>query len=131
MKQWLQRFMYGRYGADQLSVFFLVLFLLSTICNVFLKWPYMIYVYVVLLVLCYARVFSRNIYQRRRENEQFMKLYAPIRNWCKDKKERFRDRKTHKYFQCPKCGQRLRVPKGKGEITITCSKCRNRFDART
>lgn len=123
--------MYGRYGSDQLSIFFLVLLMIAAILNLFLHWPYMNIVYLVLLILCYSRAFSRNIYQRRAENERFMKCYAPLRNWLKDKKERFRDRKTHKYFHCPNCGQRLRVPKGKGEITITCSKCRHRFDART
>ncbi|MCI8540367.1 MAG: hypothetical protein HFE68_04630 [Erysipelotrichaceae bacterium] len=131
MKQWLQRIMYGRYGGDELNVFLITLFIIATILNLFIHWPYMIFVYILLLVLCYARMLSRNIYRRRAENAKFMKLYAPLRNWWKDKKDRFRDRKTHKYFRCPQCGQRLRVPKGKGEITITCSKCRTRFDQRT
>lgn len=131
MKQWLQRFLYGRYGVDQLSVFILILYIALTVLNIFIQWPYMFYLYILLLILCYFRIFSRNIYKRRAENQKFMKYYGPVKNWFKDKKERFRDRKTHKYFKCPHCGQRLRVPKGKGEITITCKKCSTKFDART
>ncbi len=131
MKQWLQRFLYGRYGVDQLSMFLLFVYLLLTIVNLFLRFPYMVYVYVLLLILCYYRIFSKNITRRRRENERFLKYYLPIKRWFKDKKERIRDRKTHRYFTCPNCGQRLRVPKGRGEITITCAKCRHRFDRRT
>jgi len=131
MKQWLQRFLYGRYGVDQLSIFLLDLSIFACVLNIFLHWPYMYFVSVGFLLLCYYRIFSRNIYKRRLENEKFRRMYAPLKHWFKDKKEQFRDRKTHKYFTCPSCGQRLRVPKGKGEITITCAKCKHKFDARS
>lgn len=131
MKNWLQRFMYGRYGVDQLSMAILILTIVLTLFGVFIRIPYMEIVYILLLVLCYFRIFSRNIYKRRAENAKFMKFYQPVKTWFRDKKERFRDRKTHKYFKCPSCGQRLRVPKGKGNITITCTKCKTKFDGRT
>ncbi len=131
MKQWLQKMLYGRYGADQLGTFLMIIFVCLAILNLWLGWPHMWVIYALLLVCCYYRILSRNIYKRRAENQAFMKLYAPVRNWFKDKQERFRDRKTHKYFKCPKCSQRLRVPKGKGDIVITCAKCHNRFDAHT
>lgn len=131
MKQWLQRFLYGRYGVDQFSFFLLILSIILSLLNVFLGWPFMPIIYFLLIIWCWFRILSKNIYKRRAENDKFMKFYGPIRNWFKDKKERFRDRKTHKYFKCPSCGQRLRVPKGKGNITITCSKCKTKFDART
>lgn len=131
MRNWLQRFMYGRYGVDQLSFAILFLSIALTFLNMFIGFPYMNFIFLALLIWCYFRIFSRNIYKRRAENDKFMKLYNPIRLWFKDKKERFRDRKTHKYFKCPNCKQRLRVPKGKGSVTVTCSKCKTKFDAKT
>ncbi len=131
MKQKLRQWLYGRYGVDQFSTFLIIVYVCLTILNLWLHWSYMWVLYILLLVYCYFRIFSRNIGKRRAENQAFMRLYAPMRNWFKDKKERFRDRKTHKYFKCPHCSQRLRVPKGKGDITITCAKCRTKFDART
>ncbi|MDN5351546.1 MAG: glutaredoxin 3 [Clostridiales bacterium] len=32
---------------------------------------------------------------------------------------------------CPKCGQRARVPKGKGTVRITCKQCQNTFTLKT
>lgn len=131
MKQWLRKMLYGRYGVDEFSTFLIVVYVGLTILNLWLRWPYMWIAYLMLLVYCYFRIFSRNTAKRRTENHAFMKWYAPVRNWFKDKKERFRDRKTHKYFKCPQCKQRLRVPKGKGNIIITCAKCHTKFDAHT
>lgn len=131
MRNWLQRFMYGRYGVDQLSIGILVVFILLTVIGIFVRIPYIEVVYVLLLVLCYFRMFSRNIYKRRAENTKFMKFWGPIASFFKRKKQHFHDRKTHKYFQCPNCKQELRVPKGKGEITVTCPKCKTKFDGRS
>ena len=35
---------------------------------------------------------------------------------------------THlRYFSCPHCRQQVRVPKGRGKISITCPKCGTQF----
>lgn len=42
--------------------------------------------------------------------------------------------KTHVDYQvqaCPHCGQRMRIPKGKGKIRVRCSSCKNQFEVRT
>jgi len=41
------------------------------------------------------------------------------------------NRKMYRYYTCKNCGQKVRVPSGKGTIEITCPKCGNRFDKRT
>ena len=34
---------------------------------------------------------------------------------------------VYSYFRCPQCGQQLRVPRGRGKISITCPKCGHQF----
>lgn len=131
MKQWLQRLLYGRYGVDQFSIALLILTLILILFNVFFRSFTISILYLLILIYSYYRIFSRNFSKRRKENQYFLKWYVPIQHWFKDKQVRFLNRKTYKYFKCPNCKQQLRVPRGKGNITITCAKCRTKFDARS
>lgn len=37
----------------------------------------------------------------------------------------------HRLTECTQCGQKMRVPVGKGEIAVKCPKCSNQFIVRT
>ncbi len=54
---------------------------------------------------------------------------------ARERAEKFRaqqqDKRYYKYFNCPNCNQKVRVPKGKGKIEITCPKCRTSFIRKT
>ena len=39
--------------------------------------------------------------------------------------------KHYKYLICPQCTQRLRVPRGKGRLIVTCTRCGNRFETKS
>ena len=41
------------------------------------------------------------------------------------------ERRKYKHLTCPQCMQKLRVPRGKGTILVTCTKCRYKFRAKT
>lgn len=73
-----------------------------------------------LIIYGYFRVFSKNVYKRRAENMKFF-------TWKNTMKQRWTQRKTHKFYRCPKCHKTLRVPKGKGKISITCRNCGEKF----
>jgi len=121
---WFQKFMLGRYGPDQLSVVLCILsFVLSIISNI-TNLPFITALSAVALGTAVYRILSRDVLRRRSENQRFLAKWNPIA-------ARFRDRKTHKYFKCPNCGQKLRVPKNKGSMTITCPKCGTRFKGKT
>lgn len=129
--KWFQNFMRGRYGADQLSFALLILYFIITVISMLIGIPVIGYISLILVVICYFRIFSRNVYKRSSENAKFMRLINPALSKFKTKKKEFSERKTHKFYNCPSCKQRLRVPKGRGTITITCPKCKTKFDKKT
>ncbi len=127
----LSNWMIGRYGTDELSrcliwtgIVFLVLSMfirVQGVASIFnlIAW--------ILVIYAYFRVLSRNIVKRSRERDKFLRLTSGIRSWFSVLKKRWRDRKTHNYYRCPKCKTYIRVPKGRGKIAITCPKCREEF----
>ena len=130
-KNWLYRFMYGRYGGDTLNkvliwVYAIWIILLSVIMvfvdSIWLSLFYWISS-LALMFWIFFRMFSRNIYARRKENERFCGFF-------KLRKNKFRDRKTHVYRKCPKCKAVLRLPKSKGKHFVVCPRCKNRFEVR-
>jgi len=65
------------------------------------------------------RSFSRKTYLRYQENRKFLMLLDQIKD------------REHRYYDCPRCRQPVRVPRGKGKIAITCPKCREKFVKKT
>ncbi len=113
------RMFIGRNGPDQLSFAIIILSLLLS----FVPWPYMFIITLIITGLAIMRMFSRNIAQRQKENLFFMNLVNKIKSWYYRSKARGQQRKLYKIFKCPKCSQKLRVPRGKGKVSIKCSKC--------
>lgn len=128
---WFRKFMIGRYGNDELSYAFIALFALLTLCYAISGNTILQLLDVVILIICYYRMFSKNINKRYQENVKFLRMINPIRFWFQKKVKHMKERKTHKFYHCPNCKQVMRVPKGRGEITITCPKCHTKFDKRT
>lgn len=114
----LRRFQYGRNGTDALNIALLMAGLLFLLLGSFL-WRPLSAVSIAALVYALFRTYSRNLTARRQENSRFLRCIAPL----KDRKNR--------YFRCPKCRQTVRVPRGKGRISIHCPKCGERFEKRT
>lgn len=85
----------------------------------------------VLLVIFFLRFFSRNTARRYEENRRFMSLWGPLARRGSSWADALREAKTHRRFRCPSCGQKVRVPRGKGKICITCPRCREEFVRRT
>jgi hypothetical protein len=52
-----------------------------------------------------------------------IKKYKPM--------EKFKDSRKYIIINCPKCEQKLRLPRGKGKIIVTCSKCSSEFRIKT
>ena len=131
MMEKLRRFMYGRYGTDQLNIALVIAaMVISLISRIFGSFWGQLPAYLILIWVI-VRMMSKNRAARMKENAVFLKLWNPIAKWFRLQYNRLRDIKTHRYFTCPNCKNALRVPKGKGEITITCPVCKTRFDKKT
>jgi len=118
--------MAGRNGNDQLNIFLLVFTLVLMLAGSFaggVVGRYIMIASVLLLALCYFRMFSRNVYKRREENGKYMRLKYKVSAWLRLRKERWVQRKDYKFFTCPSCRTTLRVPRGHGKIKIVCRKC--------
>ena len=122
MKAWFQRFMSGRYGFDQLNGFLCILSLILVVLGAWLS-GFLYWLGLALLLWCYYRIFSRNIQKRYAENMKYLSLQNQAKDWLARQKLRFDQRKVYRYFKCPHCKQSIRVPRGRGRISIPCPKC--------
>ena len=122
IRNFLQRFMYGRYGSDALSFFLLgcyvVLYLISYLADL----PALYLVADVLLLWGFFRILSRNYERRRAENAAFLGFLSRTGANRRARRARRQD-KEHRYYRCKQCGAIMRVPRGVGKIEITCPKC--------
>ncbi|WP_300023093.1 hypothetical protein [Oscillibacter sp.] len=137
MKNGLIRFMYGRNGTDQLNMALLWGYLgLCIGRTVFallrMKAPVTVVdaLLPVVAVILLFRMFSKNLYKRREENQKFVNWQWRVKNRSAGAKERHAD-KSHKYFTCKSCKTICRVPVGKGKIEITCPKCGTKIQGKT
>ena len=139
MRDGMIRFMYGRNGMDQLNRALLVVYLVlcvfralfltgrpnaagsAALSNLLIT---------ALALLIFFRMFSKNLYKRREENQRWVNWWWSVKNKSAGARARHAD-KDHKYFTCKSCKSICRVPVGKGKIVITCPKCGAQINART
>lgn len=121
LKYRLYYFMQGRRGMDYFSRFMMNTSLVLIVVSMFLgriKILAALLNLIIMGLLIYTnfRIFSRNLYRRELENSRYLA-------W----RDEMKSRKIYRYFKCPECGQRMRAPKGKGNIVVTCHQCNTSF----
>lgn len=114
-----RRFMEGRYGTDKLNMAILCAGLAFSLLSSLLPGAAIKLTCTTIaygfMIVAIVRTLSRNIYKRYEENRKFLLFFQRIKD------------KEHRYYNCPRCHQQVRVPRGKGKISITCPKCREKF----
>lgn len=125
--QKLREFMYGRYGTDKLSLALVIGGFVFYTLYVFTRFRLLYLVSLILYGIALFRTLSKNINARQRENMKFEQLLWKVKNWWTGVRADFEERKTYKHFKCPSCGQKIRIPRGRGKVEIRCPKCSNRF----
>lgn len=123
----LTRFMTGRHGADQLT---LALIYTALALNLLAMIPYLGLLSLLsttCLVFAVYRTFSKNNARRYAENAWFLRKFGGIPARVKQSFIRAKNMRKFAYFDCPQCHAKLRLPRGVGEVTVTCGKCKHAF----
>ena len=109
--------MTGRYGSDKLNMAILIVAIVLEILYAVFGLPVLAVLSMVLIMLAFFRMFSRNIAKRSKENHFFLELISEAKML----------RKYHIY-KCPGCNQKIRVPrKGGVTVDVSCPKCGTTF----
>jgi ribosomal protein S27E len=116
----MRGFMAGRNGVDTLAWFWCILGIALNLAASLTGIGWLTFLAYIPLILAIYRIFSRDTTSRYEENQRFLQFFGRIKG-----------RKTYCYFKCPGCKTRVRVPKGKGKIKITCPSCRETFVKKT
>ena len=131
IKNGFQRVMYGRNGVDELTVFIIFTSVVITLTAGIYRFTWLQLLYYVGVFLAFYRTFSRALTKRRLENNLFLQKTRRITSWLRVQQRILMECKTYRHFKCPSCKQRLRVPKGKGKIKVTCSRCGKQFSKKS
>ncbi len=127
MKEKIQRFMIGRYGADELSKAQSVVVMILLILSLFGRLGILYWLALALMIYSVWRMFSKNVSKRYEENQKYLNYRYKAAVKIDRMKKHFAQRKIYRFYKCPQCKQKVRVPKGRGKICITCPKCRTEF----
>ena len=132
MREKLLKFMEGRYGVDAFARFTMIVALACIVISIFFPGRSAVgallnTVGLIAIIYTYFRMFSRNIQKRYRENEKYLSMTSGIRQRLRREKNIMQQRRTHHIYTCPSCGQKIRIPRGKGRIEIDCPKCHTKF----
>lgn len=127
LAQSFSHFMYGRYGNDSLNQFLALLWIAVAAVNLFFH-SLVLYVLAMLLgIVVFYRMLSRNYIRRQRENAAWYRFRENQKKGFRHLSVRFRDRKIAHFFKCPKCKAPIRMPRKIGTFDIRCSNCGHTF----
>ena len=121
-ERWI-RFMAGRYGNDQLNQFLLAAGVISIILDMVTRIRIFNIITLICLVLAYYRMLSKDHRRRYAENQKFLGFISPIISRFRQGQSRAAQLKDYHIYKCPGCGQKIRIPRGKGKISVHCPKC--------
>ena len=116
--------MAGRHGADELSMALLIAGLALSIIGSFTRLGLLALLSMALYIYAMFRMFSRDHQKRYAENQKYLSLFhGEVKQFF----VRLKNIRKYKYFKCPECHARLRLPRKVGEVTVTCGKCHHAF----
>lgn len=135
MREKFARFMTGRYGVDDLArvtnIGALILLIISMFSGFLPIMGIFYWLAVALIIYNCFRMLSRNIPKRYEENQRFLNARYRFTAKKAQKKTQWAQRDIYRFYRCPSCKQKVRVPKGRGKICITCPKCKTEFVKRS
>ncbi len=123
----MAKFMYGRYGADELSRIYLILAIACLAVHLLTRSIFFYLAGMALLIYGIYRSFSKNTAKMSAQNQKYMTWRYKLVVKYNQSKKQWAQRKDYRFYRCPDCRQKVRVPRGRGKIAITCPKCKTEF----
>ena len=127
IRAFLNRIMQGRHGADELSMALLIAGLALSIIGSLTRFPLLSLLSMALYIYAMFRMFSRDHQKRYAENQKYLSVMHGSSGSVRQFFVRLKNIRKYKYFKCPECHSRLRLPRKVGEVTVTCGKCHHAF----
>ena len=130
MRNFFSRFFqgrYGSYGTDRFTRFLLILAVINLLISVCTPLGFLYYVAIAIMGYGFYRLCSRNITLRYKENSIYESITGKITGVFKRTRSEFDQRRNYHIYTCPNCSQKIRIPRGKGQIIIRCPKCMTEF----
>lgn len=132
MKEKFIKFMQERNGVDEFARFTIGVAFVSIILALFTRKGSFISslldtIGLLAIIYTYFRILSKDIQRRYEENQKYLSMTDKVRVRFRKEKSMMEQRKTHHIYTCPGCGQKIRIPRGKGKIEIDCPKCHTKF----
>lgn len=127
IKNGFRNFMTGRYGSDQLSLALLIAGIVLSLLSSLSRITFFYYLGLACYIWGIFRMFSRNTVKRAEENQKFISFRQNFKSNTRQFFVRIKNMKKYRYFRCPECKARLRLPRKVGEVTVTCGKCHHQF----
>lgn len=126
-KNGFRSFMVGRNGSDQLSFALLIAGIICSLISSLTGFMILYYAGMAIYIWSLFRMFSRNVSKRAEENRKYLSIRYNLKTNVSQFLVRMKNSRKYRYFRCPECKSRLRLPRKVGEVTVTCSKCAHQF----
>ena len=123
----LYNFMKDRYGIDELYKFLFLTYIILILVNLFLKIDFLTIIELLLVIVIFYRVLSKNKERRRVENNRYLKVRNSVKDIFQNIKKKWTGDKIYK--KCPKCKKVLKIslPSKRGIKHVTCPNCKKRI----
>ena len=114
-------------GPDNLGMAILIASLIFTLLTRILGLGILALLSMCLYGWAIFRMLSHNKAKRMEENRRFTQGWMRLKTELRQAVVRMKNIRKYKYYKCPNCKARLRMPRGIGEKTVTCSQCKHSF----
>lgn len=122
------KFMYGRYGIDDLSKFLFKLFFIIFLFNILFRTYILLIIELLLILIIIMRIISKRINIRKKENKIYLRIRNIFLSPFKNIKRNYQD-KDHVYKKCRKCKKILKfpLPEKRGIKHAKCPNCHKKL----
>lgn len=132
--QWISKllfYMKGRYGYDEFSKVLILSGLVLGIVSNFSNGIFLNIIGLAAIAFGALRIVSKEKENRRKELQKYIKVKGSVTSKYTKARNRWVQRKAFKITKCPNCKQKIRIPRGRKKIRVTCPSCKEKFVKKT